>query len=220
MAAKRILLVDDEPEFLRVMEFELKQAGYEVDKAYNGSEALAMLDHKPDLILADILMPVMDGYSLCRALQAEPRTRAIPFLFLSAKKAPEDKIEGMALGAHKYLTKPCSKDELLRAVDLRLKQSEESQKILSQRAKHVSGTLDRVSLYSLFELFYVGKWTGTIEMEQEGPRNSEGRPGGKRGVVHFKEGILEGAEVGEASADEALRTLLRWTAGTFKAERE
>jgi DNA-binding response OmpR family regulator len=169
-----------------------------------------MLDHKPDLILADILMPVMDGFSLCRALQSESRTRAIPFLFLSAKKAPEDKIEGMALGAHKYLTKPCSKDELLRAVDLRLKQSEESQKLLSQRAKHVSGTLDRVSLYSLFELFYVGKWTGTIEMDQED----------KRGVVRFKEGILEGAEVGDKSADEALRTLLRWTSGTFKAERE
>src|SRR5512136_2740926 len=144
MASKRILLVDDEPEFLRVMEFELKQAGYEVDKAYNGQEALAALDYKPDLILADILMPVMDGYALCRALQAEPRTRGIPFLFLSGKKAPEDKIEGMALGAHKYLTKPCSKDELLRAVDLRLKQSEESQKLLSQRAKSVSGTLDRV----------------------------------------------------------------------------
>ncbi len=213
MAAKRILLVDDEPEFLRVMEFELKQAGYEVDKAYNGQEALAALDHKPDLILADIMMPVMDGYALCKALQAEPRTRAIPFLFLTAKKAPEDKIEGMALGAHKYLTKPCSKDELLRAVDLRLKQSEESREILSQRAKHVSGTLDRVSIYSLFELFYVGKWTGTVEMEQEGP-------GGRRGVVRFKEGILEGAEVGELAADEALRTLLRWTAGSFKAERE
>lgn len=210
MATKRILLVDDEPEFLKVIEYELKQAGYEVAKAHNGKEALAMLDKYTDLILADILMPVMDGYALCKTLQSDPVTRPIPFLFLTAKKAPEDKIEGMALGAQKYLTKPCSKAELLKAVDLRLKQSEESKKLLAQMAKSVTGSFDKVSIYSLFELFYVGKWTGWIEMVQ----------GDQKGMVKFKDGILEGAEVGDKTSDEALRTMLSWKEGTFKAEKE
>lgn len=207
---KRILLVDDEVEFVKVLEFELKQAGYEVFKAYDGREALEKMDCNPDLILADILMPGIDGYELCRRVQADPQRRGIPFIFLTALKSPENRIEGMALGAQKYLTKPCDKKELLNAVNMRLKQSEESKELLGKKARAVSGNLEKVSIFTLFELFYVGKWSGKIEIESEG----------KRGSIRFHEGILAGAEMGSEKDEEALREIFTLESGEFKAERE
>jgi putative two-component system response regulator len=104
-----VLVVDDTPDNLSLMSGLLKDL-YKVKVANNGEKALkvAMSDMPPDLILLDIMMPGMDGYEVCERLKAEPRTRSIPVIFLTAKAEVDDEKRGLELGAVDYLTKPVS----------------------------------------------------------------------------------------------------------------
>ena len=105
---QRILIVDDAPENIDILGNAL--AGYKRSVAMNGEKALqrTMSDNPPDLILLDVMMPGMDGYEVCRRLKAEPRTRDIPVIFVTAKGEVEDETLGFALGAVDYITKPIS----------------------------------------------------------------------------------------------------------------
>src|SRR5574343_1099181 len=105
--AMTILVVDDTPFNLTLMSAVLKKH-YNVREASSGPDALAKIRSGPlpDLILLDIMMPGMDGYEVCRQLKADPLTRDIPVLFLTAKSEDSDEESGMALGAVDYLTKP------------------------------------------------------------------------------------------------------------------
>jgi len=104
-----VLVVDDTPDNLSLMSGLLKD-DYKVKVANNGEKALkiAAAEHPPDLILLDIMMPGMDGYEVCRQLKADPKTRDIPVIFLTAKAAVEDERMGLELGAVDYITKPIS----------------------------------------------------------------------------------------------------------------
>jgi putative two-component system response regulator len=105
----RILLVDDEPDILEFIGYNLISEGYMVEKAHSGTEALKLAkDFKPDLILLDIMMPGMDGYEVCQFLKKNPATVNIPVIFLTAKVEVEDEKKGLELGAVDYLTKPVS----------------------------------------------------------------------------------------------------------------
>ena len=111
---QKILVVDDEPEAVELVEFNLKQAGYEVATAADGAEALkrarAVL---PNLIVLDVMLPEMDGLEVCKILRREAVTSAIPIIMLTAKAAEIDRVVGLELGADDYLTKPFSPRELL-----------------------------------------------------------------------------------------------------------
>ncbi len=121
-----ILVVDDTPDNLSLMGALLKDV-YKVKVANNGEKALriAASDTPPDLILLDIMMPEMDGYQVCVRLKAEPGTRDIPVIFLTAKAAEEDETKGLSLGAVDYITKPISPPIVLArvATHLQLKAS-------------------------------------------------------------------------------------------------
>ena len=108
LAKQRILIVDDAPENIDVLGSAL--VDYKRSVALNGEKALqrAMSDNPPDLILLDVMMPGMDGYEVCRRLKAEPRTRDIPVIFVTAKGEVEDETHGFALGAEDYIAKPIS----------------------------------------------------------------------------------------------------------------
>ena len=110
-----LLLVEDIPSILDFLEVTLKFKGYEVLKAHNGQEALvALRDKRPALIITDILMPKMDGFSLLYHLRIDPVTRDIPVVFLSATYiAPEDKTFAMAIGATRFIEKPIDTEEFL-----------------------------------------------------------------------------------------------------------
>lgn len=208
---KTILLVDDEPHIVQILEFELKKAGYEIMKAYNGREALALIDEKiPDLIIADVMMPQMDGYQLCQTLKNHPKTRAIPFIFLTAKTSFQSKVQGYILGAEKYITKPCNRQELLKAVNLRLKEAEQAQALFSQKSETFSGDLSKVSIFSLLDFFYVGKWEGTLTLTK----------GQEFGKIWFKNATIVDAEYGFKKGQEALSILLTWQEGEFIIERK
>lgn len=117
----KVLIVEDETNIRNNLSEILEMNGYEVAVAENGQDALlALQSDQPDIILSDILMPVMNGYDLLRNVQANPKLRHLPFLFLSAKIELEDIRNGMNLGADDYLTKPVKYQELVKAIDMRL----------------------------------------------------------------------------------------------------
>src|SRR6266850_1545166 len=114
MMKTKILVVDDEPDAVELIEFNLKAAGYEVITAADGEEALkkarSML---PDLIILDLMLPEVDGLEVCKILRRDQRTASIPIIMLTAKAAEIDRVLGLELGADDYVTKPFSPRELV-----------------------------------------------------------------------------------------------------------
>jgi DNA-binding response OmpR family regulator len=112
MAEKwKILVVDDDYMIVELLEMRLKAQGYEVQKATDGDEAYKVaMSFKPHLILCDIVMPRVDGPTFCRRMRAE--NNEVPFLFLTAKGQPRDKVEVLSAGADDYLVKPFDPKEL------------------------------------------------------------------------------------------------------------
>jgi CheY-like chemotaxis protein len=211
MSSYKVLVADDEPNIVKIMEFELKKSGYQVMTANDGEEALELVKaNPPDLILSDIMMPKMDGYELCREVKKDPALRGIPFIFLTAKTGLENRIQGYILGATKYITKPCGRQDLLKAIDLRLRLAEEAKKLFAQKAKTFSGDLSIISIFSLIDMFSLGGWSGYIEMTS---------PDGKKGRIDIKDAVLERYTLEGQSGDDILPLLLSWTQGKFTAER-
>jgi len=127
----KILVVDDEPDAVELVEFNLKGAGYEVVTAGDGDEALKKTRAAaPDLIVLDLMIPEVDGLEVCKILRRDPATSAIPIIMLTAKAAEIDRVLGLELGADDYVTKPFSPRELILRVKNLLKggRSEEDKK--------------------------------------------------------------------------------------------
>ncbi len=117
-----ILIVDDNRNNLRVIFNFLKESDFRVLVAANGQDALRKLEKVvPDLILLDIMMPVIDGFEVCRRLKNNPATQEIPVIFMTALSEVADKVQGLALGAVDYITKPIQQEELLSRVRLHLR---------------------------------------------------------------------------------------------------
>jgi twitching motility two-component system response regulator PilG len=116
-APVRVLVIDDSNTIRRSAEIFLRQGGHEVVLAEDGFDALAKVnDHTPDLIFCDILMPRLDGYQTCAIIKRNPRFTAVPVIMLSSKDGVFDKARGRMVGSEDYLTKPFTKEQLLRAV--------------------------------------------------------------------------------------------------------
>lgn len=125
---KRLLVVDDEPNLLQAVAAVLRGEGFEVMTARNGKDALLQIaKFLPDLIVSDIRMPVMDGYTFARHLRSAPHTNLIPIVFLTAKDETEDRIEGFRSGIDVYLTKPFEPDELIAVIQNILNRVERTQ---------------------------------------------------------------------------------------------
>jgi len=113
-----VLVVDDDPFIARLLEIELRAAGYEVRTANDGARALELArEHRPDLILADVMMPTMDGFELTRRLRGDDRTASVSVIMLSARGLSADRIEGLAVGADDYIVKPFETPELIARVE-------------------------------------------------------------------------------------------------------
>ena len=114
MAKSKILIVDDEQDVTELLEFNLRQAGYDVISAEDGAAALKKAREViPDLILLDVMLPEMDGTEVCKQLRRDPITSRIPIIMLTAKAAEIDRVLGLELGADDYVTKPFSPRELV-----------------------------------------------------------------------------------------------------------
>lgn len=112
-----VLVVDDSRTVVRGLQLLLEREGYLTYQAADGEQAIAMARrHHPDLILMDIVMPVMNGFEATRALVNDPQTAAIPIIMISGAEQPADRIWGMRLGAKGFLAKPVNRDELIAKV--------------------------------------------------------------------------------------------------------
>jgi DNA-binding LytR/AlgR family response regulator len=122
---KKILVIEDDIPIQQVIIDILENEGYNIFTAQNGKAGINLAKEiKPDLILCDVMMPVMDGYEVISSLLKDSTTSLIPFIFLSAKVEKDNVRHGMELGADDYLTKPFKVEELLNAVETRLKKKE------------------------------------------------------------------------------------------------
>ena len=117
-SSAKVLVIDDSNTIRRSAEIFLRQGGYEVVLAEDGFDALAKVnDHDPQLIFCDILMPRLDGYQTCAIIKRNPRFAHVPVIMLSSKDGLFDKARGRMVGSEEYLTKPFTKEQLLRAVE-------------------------------------------------------------------------------------------------------
>jgi two-component system, OmpR family, alkaline phosphatase synthesis response regulator PhoP len=115
-----ILIVDDEPNILLSLQFLMKKAGYEVRTAQDGEQALAEIARaKPDLVLLDVMMPKLDGFTVCQRIRATPEWQDVRIIMLTARGRDVEREKGLALGADDYITKPFStKDAIDRVAAL------------------------------------------------------------------------------------------------------
>jgi DNA-binding NarL/FixJ family response regulator len=124
-APKRLLVVDDDPNLVLLVKDYLEFRGYEVVAASNGLEALEVMRRlTPDLIICDVMMPEMDGYTFVQTLRSDRATDWIPVIFLSARGQTADRVRGLNAGADAYLVKPFEPEELVAQVEATLKRTE------------------------------------------------------------------------------------------------
>ncbi len=139
-----ILIVDDEPVSLKLLVSFLERQGFATTVATGGEEALSLLSQKtPDIILLDIMMPMMDGFEVCEALKENPATADIPVIFVTALTTLDDKVKGFSVGGVDYVTKPFQHEEVLARVTAHLKISS-LRKQLESKNKQLMAVLDEV----------------------------------------------------------------------------
>jgi twitching motility two-component system response regulator PilG len=124
IAGLKVMVIDDSSTIRRSAEIFLVQAGCQVILAEDGFDALAKInDYQPDLIFCDILMPRLDGYQTCSLIKKSARFNATPVVMLSSKDGLFDRARGRMVGSDEYLTKPFTKDSLLKTVDLHVRRA-------------------------------------------------------------------------------------------------
>jgi len=127
---EKILIVEDEKDIVKMLEYNLKKEGFRTISAQDGEDALeyAVREH-PDLIILDLMLPGMDGLEVCRELKKETKTASIPIIMLTAKAQESDKVVGLELGADDYMTKPFSPRELIARIKAVLRRAKEKDKL-------------------------------------------------------------------------------------------
>jgi DNA-binding response OmpR family regulator len=203
--APKILVVDDEAHLRRVVSLYLRARNYEVDTAENGLEAIQKVSaDRPDLIIADIGMPGLDGYELCSRLRRDAATRTIPFIFLTARDQDIDRLKARKIGSDDYLTKPCPLDRLTEHVEIMIDRIEQAKKIPLDRIG-LSGQLDEVNVLDLIQMLELDQKSGALVLSH----------GERTGTLYFKEGTIIDADIRSPKREEPLFVLLGWKAGRY-----
>jgi DNA-binding response OmpR family regulator len=208
---KTVLVVDNDPQSLRIVDVSLRRAGYDVHTASDGTAAAAVIDQvpPPDLVIADVDLPGLDGFELCRRTKSSTRTAAMPFIFL-ARPQPSNKMRAFELGADDFLSKPVFVKEVVARVGALLQRHERER--LSSRdsdADHASGSLDDLSTIDLLQSIATNGKSGVLHLRSLA---------GTQGEVYFRRGSVVDAEVGRLSGANAVYRLLSWNEGRFEIE--
>jgi DNA-binding response OmpR family regulator len=208
MAKKNLLLVDADPKSVRVMEVSLRQAGFSVTTSPDGEDALEKVAiNAPDMIIADTKLPGMDGFQFATRVKEDPRTAAIPFLFLSSHNDIEHKVKGLELGVDDYLTKPIYIKEILTRV--RILMDKRDKETLERRDRSgFTGVLGEMGVVDLIQTVELGRKTGSINLT-----NKE-----QKGAIYFRNGKVIDAELGKLSGEKAFYRFLLWNEGVFSLD--
>lgn len=143
MAKQTILVVDDEKDLLDLIEYNLKKEGFAVLKAENGEEGIkAAREHKPNLVLLDIMMPKMDGLEVVELMREDDDLKSIPVIFLTARSDEKTEVEGLNKGGDDFITKPISTTKLISRIKAVMRRFDESTEALNKLVVH-DITIDR-----------------------------------------------------------------------------
>ncbi len=236
MASTRILVVDDDAWILRMVTTVLEKRGYEILIANDGEEAYQKaIAQPPDLVITDVMMPKMDGWTLVKALRSKPEFAFVPMIFLTALGSDEDRIRGFRLGADDYLPKPFRFEELdLRVANaLRRRQQVESTVLAAARAatpapapaatstgaasskppvsSGIHGTLDQLGLSSLLMVLEMERKSGVLILSR-GATAETGR-------IFVRSGNIVRARMdGKPTPknEQAIYHMLAWSEGRFE----
>jgi len=204
-AAPKILVVDDDPQWLRVVSLYLKKFSYQIATALDGEEAIRKVaEEQPDVVIADINMPGLDGFELCRQLRRDPATRTIPFIFLTGRDQDHDRIRARKIGSDDYLTKPCPLERLTRSVDTLIDRVQQARNLPMDRIE-MSGRIEEVDLLDLMQTLELYQKTGALVLSH----------GERTATLYFKEGVIVDADIQSPKREEPLFILLGWKTGRF-----
>lgn len=201
----KILVVDDDPKWLRIVALYLQGRQHHVVTATTGHEAVERIKaDPPDLIIADIGMPDMDGYELCGRVRQNAATRAIPFLFLTGHDDDAERIKARKIGSDDFLTKPCSLERLAQAVESAIDRIEQARQI-SVEDVGPSGRLEDVDLLDLIQTVELEQRTGALVLSH----------GERTATLYFRQGAIVDADIRSPKREEPLFVLLGWKTGRF-----
>jgi two-component system, sensor histidine kinase and response regulator len=168
-----ILVVEDDSQILDILTILLREQGYHVVRAKEGQTALSLVKFaRPALIVSDVRMPGMDGFTLCEHVRADPAFAHVPFIFLTARDEKADRRRGMGLGADDYLTKPFEPEDLLTAINVRLARVAKTQEAIAQVGARLQDLIVRTLTHEFrTPLALVIGYTDLLE--SSGPRMDE-----------------------------------------------
>jgi CheY-like chemotaxis protein len=211
MLKLKILVVDDSPVITEMIQDAFTAEGYRVLVADDGVKGLELaLAENPDIIIADIAMPGMDGWELCSQIRSNPYTSFIPFIFLTQKTEAPDRIRGLQMGADDYLTKPFDMEELLTRVNLIFQRMLKTQEaLLTRKSVSLSGTTREIGLADLLQMFALNQKTGLLKIS---------RIGSPTGRLAFVSGRMIRAELGKLEGLKVIYRLLGWKDANFEVE--
>ncbi len=243
----RILVADDDPWILRMVASVLGKRGYEVEVASDGEDALEKaVARTPDLLITDVMMPKMDGWTLVKALRARPEMAFLPVVFLTGLSSDDDRIRGFRLGADDYMAKPFRFEELDLRVERTLNRTRMVQQVARERIgasepppqppeavdpEHsevhfgLMGRLEQVGLSGLLTLLEMERKTGVLVVVHdrgEGKKRAKTDPGGNpspTGRIYLRGGRIVAARIDGVSTpvnEECVYLLLEWSTGSFE----
>ncbi len=204
---RTILLVDDDPTVREVLAETLARHEFTVIQGADGEEGVALaLQHQPDLVISDIVMPRMDGWDLCYTLRRLPSTRSIPFIFLSSLDKTPDKIMGIRLGADDYLTKPFSPAEVVFKVKAILRRMAMRREVIEEHSSQAEAEAARLLLVDVIEFLRGSRRTGLLAFYGKGDR----------GIIFIREGEPVHASFGDCTGEAAVYEMLRFGSADVK----
>jgi DNA-binding response OmpR family regulator len=140
MQNKQIVVIEDEPDILEVLCYNLKREGYQVFESLDGREGLTLIEQKlPDIVILDLMLPGIDGLEICRKLKSNPRTEHIPIIMVTAKGEESDVVLGLGVGADDYIPKPFSPKELIARVKAVLRRGVKSEQSANKDRIYING---------------------------------------------------------------------------------
>ena len=209
MSKQSLLLVDGDTRSLRVLEVSLRKAGFMVTAATSGQDALGKLElHAPDLIISETAFPDGDGFDLRRRVRARPEWSEIPFIFLTAEAAIENKIRGLELGVDDYLTKPIYIREIVTRINILLQKRQRVQFEERRDGRtRFTGRVQDMPVVDVIQTIEISRKSGVIQFVGER---------GRQAAIYFRDGRVIDAEAGSLQGEDAVYRLLTWSEGEFE----
>ncbi|MDB4958505.1 MAG: response regulator receiver protein [Myxococcales bacterium] len=209
MSKQSLLLVDGDTRSLRVLEVSLRKAGFSVTAAPTVKDALDKLElHTPDLIISETSFATdLDGFELRRRIRSSPDLAEIPFIFLTAETAIENKIRGLELGVDDYLTKPIYIKEIVTRINILLQKRQRRGFDDRKDGTRFAGRVTDMPVVDVIQTIEISRKSGVINFTGER---------GRQAAIYFREGRVIDAEAGTLQGEDAVYRLLTWNEGEFE----